>query len=84
MYYLYILQSLNDKGYYIGISDNPTNRLKEHNNGKTKSTKCRIPFELIYIEEYNTKTEARKIELILKKNYQIRKELLNKLGFNLK
>ena len=84
MYYLYILKSIKDKGYYIGITDNLKKRLEEHNKGKTKSLKNRIPFELKYKEEYNTKTEARKREILLKKNYQIRKELLNKLGFNLK
>ena len=84
MYYLYILKSIKDKGYYIGITDNHKKRLEEHNKGKTKSLKNRIPFELKYKEEYNTKTEARKREILLKKNYQIRKELLNKLGFNLK
>ncbi|MCX6745155.1 MAG: GIY-YIG nuclease family protein [Candidatus Parcubacteria bacterium] len=84
MYYLYILQSLKDNGYYIGISDNPEKRLTEHNSGKTKSTKSRIPFTLKYQESYNTKIEARKREIILKKNYYIRKELLNSIGFNLK
>jgi putative endonuclease len=84
MHYLYILQSLKDSGYYIGISDNPEIRLLEHNQGKTKSIKSRVPFELKYKEAYTAKTDARKREILLKKNYQIRKELLNKIGFNLK
>ena len=84
MYNLYILQSLKDLGYYIGITDNVDKRIKEHNWGKTKSIKNRIPFVLKYSEKYNTKTEAIKREILLKKNYQIRKELLLKLGFNIK
>jgi putative endonuclease len=84
MYYLYILQSLKDSGYYIGITDNLEKRLHEHNSGKTKSTKSRIPFILKYKESYQTKTEARKREIVLKKNYYLRKELLNSIGFNLK
>ena len=84
MYNLYILQSLKDLGYYIGITDDVDKRIKEHNQGKTKSIKNRIPFVLKYLEKYNIKTEARKREILLKKNYQIRKELLSKLDFNIK
>ena len=84
MFYLYILQSLKDNGYYIGITKDTEKRLIEHNKGKTKSTKNRIPFVLKYKEEYNNKTEARRREIKLKKNYHLRKELLNSIGFNLK
>jgi len=84
MFYLYVLKSLKDLGYYIGSTDSVEKRLEEHNKGKTKSIKHRIPFDFIYKEEYNTKTEARKREIQLKKNYQIRKYLLLKLGFDIK
>jgi putative endonuclease len=84
MFYIYILQSLKDSGYYIGITDNPEKRLKDHNSGKTKSTKSRVPFVLKYKESYRNKTEARKREIELKKSYYLRKELLNSIGFNLK
>jgi len=84
MYYLYILKSLKDKGYYIGITDNTIDRLKKHNQGKVRSTKSRTPFTLKYTEKYNTKTEARKREIQLKRNCQIRKKLLLKLGFSVK
>lgn len=81
MYYLYILESLKDHGYYIGITDHIEQRLKEHNQGKTKSLKHRIPLQLKYIEEYDNKTAARKREIALKKNYLARKEILQKIGF---
>ena len=84
MHYLYILKSLKDLGYYIGITDNVPKRLKDHNAGKTRSTKNRIPFILKGTETYPTKTEARKREIALKRNYQLRKELLTKLGFSIK
>jgi len=71
-------------GYYIGSTDNFEKRLKEHNSGKTKSIKHRVLFELVYREEFKTKTEARKREIQLKKNYQIRKDLLLGLGFDIK
>jgi len=84
MYFLYILKSLKDFGYYIGISDNIEKRLREHNSGKTKSIKHRLPFELVHSEKYSTKTETRKREIQLKKNYKARKELLVRLGFDIK
>ncbi len=84
MHYLYILKSLKDLGYYIGSTDNLDKRLKEHNQGKTKSIKHRVPFILKYTEEYDTKREARQREIKLKKNYQARKEILLKLGFTIK
>jgi putative endonuclease len=84
MYYLYILKSLKDLGYYIGTSDDVQGRLINHNKGKTKSIKHRVPFILKYTEQYQTKTEARKREIFLKRNYQASKALLNSIGFNLK
>ncbi|MFA5995613.1 MAG: GIY-YIG nuclease family protein [Patescibacteria group bacterium] len=84
MHYLYILQSLRDNGYYIGITENIEQRLKAHNAGKTKSLLARLPVVLKHIEKYDTTTEARKREIQLKKNYQLRKQLLTQLGFVLK
>jgi putative endonuclease len=84
MYYLYILKSLKDDGYYIGETENIIKRIKDHNSGKTKSIKHRIPFRLKYTEEFITKTECRKKEIFLKKNYQERKKLLISLGFDIK
>ena len=84
MYYFYILRSLTDRGSYIGSTQELVQRLKEHNAGKTKSIKHRIPFEIVYSEEYKTTKEARQREIIVKKNYQIRRKLLVGLGFDVK
>ncbi len=65
-YYVYVLISKKDLGFYIGISKNPEKRLKRHNAGDTKSTKGRRPFELIYKEKYSTRKEAREREKYLK------------------
>ncbi|MCX6796004.1 MAG: GIY-YIG nuclease family protein [Candidatus Falkowbacteria bacterium] len=83
MHYLYIIQSLKDQGYYIGATENLEKRIKEHNSGKTKSIKNRTPFILKYKEVYENKTDARKREIELKKNYQRRKELLINIGFKI-
>ncbi|MEO6694601.1 MAG: GIY-YIG nuclease family protein, partial [Ignavibacteria bacterium] len=41
-------------------------RIKRHNAGKVKSTKHRRPLEIIYSEEFVTKSEAIKRELFFK------------------
>ncbi len=44
-------------------------RLKEHNTGKTKSTKGFRPWVIILIEEYPDRITARKREKYLKTGY---------------
>jgi putative endonuclease len=78
-YYVYLIQSLKDSTYYIGYSDDLNQRLKEHNCGKTKSIKHKIPFKLIYFEGYLDKTTARKREIKLKKNSFEKEKLLKRL-----
>lgn len=65
MYSVYILKSTKTNKYYIGHTSDIIGRLKRHNKGLSKYTKKFIPWELIYHEEYNTKSEAyrRKIEI---------------------
>jgi len=67
MYCLYVLKSLKDKRHYIGFSKDVKLRLAQHNTGQVRSTKSRIPFEVIYTEEYKTSLEARTRELKLKR-----------------
>ena len=67
MYTLYLLKSEKFNRHYIGVSSNVETRLKQHNSGKTKSTKPYRPWKLVYVEKYETKTEAMKREYFLKK-----------------
>ena len=57
-HYIYILRSLKDKKFYIGYSNNLTRRIEEHNVGRVRSTKNRIPFILIYWEGCLNKKDA--------------------------
>jgi len=66
MYKVYILQSLKDKRTYVGYTDNLDRRFAEHNSGQNKSTKNRIPFKLLFSEEFEDKKEAKKRELYWK------------------
>jgi putative endonuclease len=80
-YFVYFLLSLKDNGYYIGCTSQiPKERLfNYHNKGKVKSTKPRIPLELIYVEVYNDKNIAFKREFYLKhpKGYKEKLEIVN-------
>ena len=58
VHYVYILRSLKDGGYYIGESSNVAARLSYHNSGKQRSTRHRIPFEVVLVEEYSTRRDA--------------------------
>ena len=67
MSYVYVLKSLRNGKRYIGSTDLlPKERLKKHNYGSNQFTKRNGPFELIYQESYDNKTEARKRENFLK------------------
>ena len=67
MYFVYILKSLKDNGFYIGQTSNFDLRLEWHNKGRVQSTRRRIPFVLIKKEEFSTRSEARKRENYLKR-----------------
>ena len=56
--YIYILQSDKDSKYYIGSCTNVEARLKFHNSGLQRSTRNRIPFRMIYTEEFPDKHSA--------------------------
>jgi len=67
MNYVYILKC-KDGSLYTGYTNNLEKRLKVHNEGNgAKYTKARLPVELVYFEEYETKSEAMKRELEIKK-----------------
>lgn len=60
------MRSLKDGKLYTGYTNNLGRRLKEHNNGLTKSTWHRRPFKLVYSESYKNKKEAAKREWYFK------------------
>ena len=66
MYYVYILKSEKDLSYYIGQTKDLKDRIERHNSGRSKSTKFRIPWKLVYKESFNTRSEAVKREIEIK------------------
>ena len=79
MWTVYFTQSLKDKTFYIGCSENVILRIKRHNKGYIKSTKSKKPWKLVYKEEYNSKHEAFRREKELKQNYSEKKKVLQKI-----
>lgn len=75
--YVYALKSLKDDRIYVGMTADVNKRLKEHNSGKTKSTKGFLPWILIFTEVCNDRQQAREREKYWKSG--IGKEQLKKL-----
>jgi len=66
MYFVYVLISDFDGKFYIGFTNNVTQRLKDHNSGKVSSTSSRRPFRIIYYEAHLCKTDALRREQYFK------------------
>lgn len=79
MFYVYLLKSKQDGYYYIGQTDNASERLKEHNLGRVKLTYKRIPFEILGYETYNSRNEARYREYCLKKHTTLKVKFIKKI-----
>ncbi|MEX0359610.1 MAG: GIY-YIG nuclease family protein [Allomuricauda sp.] len=62
---VYILKCSDGK-FYTGFTNNLSRRLTEHNSGKVKSTKRRLPFALITYVVFTNKYKAIAFEKYLK------------------
>ncbi|KKR50866.1 MAG: Excinuclease ABC C subunit domain protein [Candidatus Curtissbacteria bacterium GW2011_GWA1_40_16] len=78
-YFVYVLQSLKDKKYYVGQTYDIEKRLIEHNSGLVRSTKSRTPFVLVGTEVYETRSEARWVEYNLKRHGDKKKKFIEQL-----
>lgn len=65
-YFLYILWSPSARRFYIGISENPQQRLRQHNEGEAGWTARYRPWILLHEERYENYRAARKREIELK------------------
>ena len=68
-FYVYILQSLKNKGLYIGYSHNLKARVTQHNNGESAATKPFRPYKLIFYEAFLDRIDAKHREEYLKGGY---------------
>ena len=77
IYYVYIVECSNGT-YYCGYTNNLDSRIHEHNYSKTgaKYTRSHRPVKLLYSEELESKSEAMKREIEIKKLNRKEKEIL--------
>ena len=66
MFKVYVLRSDVNGFLYVGMTTDLERRLREHNSGKTRSTKAYKPWKLVFFEEYDSRLEARSREKYLK------------------
>jgi len=66
MFYVYVLRSQSDSGFYIGFSTDLKRRLAEHTRGASLATKFRGPWKLVYYEAYTEREDAEGREKFLK------------------
>jgi putative endonuclease len=58
VFYVYVLRSESDRGFYVGFTINLRQRLKQHNARTSFATAHRGPWKLIYYEAYLNEKDA--------------------------
>ena len=66
MIYVYALKSKARNYIYVGMTANIKDRMRRHNSGYEKTTRSYRPFELVYLEKFEDRTQARVKEKYLK------------------
>jgi len=66
MHYTYVLRSLSDGMFYVGVTRDLKLRFEQHRKGEVESTRERRPFQLIYYEACLDMSDAVKREKYLK------------------
>jgi putative endonuclease len=65
-YFVYILESLKDGTYYVGSTNNLSDRVERHNQGRSKYTQNRGPWVAVYYEKHLKRADAVKREKAIK------------------
>ena len=65
-FYAYILQSESHETFYYGHCEDIEKRIYQHNKGKVRYTKGRMPWKLHYFEVFDSRSEAMKREKYFK------------------
>ena len=67
MFWMYIIYSNKLDRYYVGYTADLDTRLAEHNNGISTFTSKAADWKLLYTEDFETREQAHKRELEIKK-----------------
>ena len=82
-FYTYIILTENDT-LYCGYTDTPLARFEKHKTGTAaKYTRANKPIKMVYLQEFNSKSEAMKEEYRIKKLPRSQKLLLISSELNL-
>ncbi len=57
-YHVYIIESLKDGTYYVGSTQNLTERIERHDQGRSIYTKVKKPWKLLYSETHPDRSTA--------------------------
>tara|TARA_B100001057_G_scaffold106021_1_gene103653 strand:- start:2995 stop:3246 length:252 start_codon:yes stop_codon:yes gene_type:complete len=79
-YFVYLIVSNlknNKKISYVGYTNNLKKRLGLHNLGKGAKFTRGKKWKLVYYKKYDSKSLAMKKEYLLKKDYKLRKKIVN-------
>ena len=66
-YFVYIICSIKDGSYYVGSTQDLDERLQRHNQGRSKYTKAKRPWKLVYSEQHPDRASAVKRENQIKR-----------------
>ena len=83
-YFVYILFSESINQFYIGHTQDLTERLNRHTTSRNKSTKKATDWTLVYNEVYHTRSDAmrRELEIKKKKSRIYIEKLISSFGFS--
>ena len=81
-FYTYIIYSASLNQYYIGHSEKLEDRLSRHINSGSKATKKANDWKLVYTESFETRSEAyrREVEIKKMKSRQYIEKLVSSVG----
>ncbi len=79
MYYVYVLK-LSNGSFYKGQTFDLEQRLNDHKSKSVKTTRNKLPFELVHVEICRSRNEARNLEIYFKSGFgrEIIKLILDK------
>ena len=63
---VYILQSKSSGRFYVGHTNDISDRLSRHNAGRVPASKGKGPFEVVHVEHFATRAEAASRERAIK------------------
>jgi putative endonuclease len=82
-YFVYILEC-SDRTLYTGIAKDIEKRIEQHESGNgSKYVRSRLPVKLVFSQDFGSRSEALKAEIMIKGLSRLEKERLIRNSFNM-